>query len=216
MLNTFPHQLWISCKWYDSFLCPSTFIPYCHCLLFLKGRCKEDGARLLSVAQCQDQKRRAQSETQEAPSEHQGTLFPVRGHSSGTGHQRGCAVSILRDLQNLSGASPGQPGLGDPAWAWGLGQVTSRGSFQHILRFCFTDPRNSPNTVCMSMNVPWLIGQWYWNNEAAADESHIKRPEWGLSALYSNLSPWAPLLEQIRLRAELKETLIYTGLLVCQ
>ena len=36
----------------------------------------------------------------------------------------------LGDIQKSSGHSPGQPGLGDPAWAVGLDQVTSRGPFQ--------------------------------------------------------------------------------------
>lgn len=149
MLNTFPHQFWISCKWYDSFLCPSTFIPYCLSLFAIpEGRMQRRWSQApFSGAQWKDQKKGAQTETWEAPSEHQGTLFHCEGDRAlAQLTLGGCGVSILGDIQKLSGHGPRQPGLGDSAWAWGLGQVTSRGSSQHILRFCFTDPRNSSNT----------------------------------------------------------------------
>lgn len=42
---------------------------------------------------------------------------------------------LLGDLQMLSGLSPEQLALGGPAWAMGLGQMTSRGPF-HPQLFC--------------------------------------------------------------------------------
>lgn len=44
--------------------------------------------------------------------------------------QRGCTVSILGDIQRLSGCGPGELAVGGPVWAGNLDQMTSRGHFQ--------------------------------------------------------------------------------------
>lgn len=48
--------------------------------------------------------------------------------------QSHCNSKVLflrcRDIPNMTGHSPGQPALGNPAWAGGLDQVTSRGPCQ--------------------------------------------------------------------------------------
>ena len=78
----------------------------------------------------------AQTEKQEAPPERQETLL----HCEGARALKQCAqggggVSILGDAQEQSEHGPGQPGQGGPAWAGGLGQVTSGGPVQPQ-RFC--------------------------------------------------------------------------------
>lgn len=49
--------------------------------------------------------------------------------------QRGCGVSLLRDIQKPSGYGPGQSALSVPAWSGGLEQMPSRGPFQ-LQPFC--------------------------------------------------------------------------------
>ena len=70
------------------------------------------------------------TETQEAPSEHQETLFNCEGArvlaqvAQGSG-----GVSILGGIKKPSGHGPGQPALGGPARAGGLDQLAFRGPF---------------------------------------------------------------------------------------
>ena len=55
----------------------------------------------------------AQTETQEALSEHQEALSYCDGDQAlEQVAQRGCGISILGDTQKLSGHGPGQPTLG--------------------------------------------------------------------------------------------------------
>ena len=73
---------------------------------------------LLSGAQWQDQSQRAQTETREPTSEHQGTLFHCEGDRVlARAAQKGVAVSNLGDIQKPPGHGPGQAALGGPAWA---------------------------------------------------------------------------------------------------
>ena len=56
-----------------------------------------------------------QIETQEAPPEHQETFFYCEGGQAlEQVAQRGCGVSILGEVQKLTGRSPGQMALGAP------------------------------------------------------------------------------------------------------
>ena len=105
---------------------------------YLKENCKDDGARLVSGAQWQDKKKRAQTETQEVPSEHKEILFYCNDDwALEQVAQRG-GVSFLGDTQKPAGHGPDQPGLGGPAWAGGLDSMTSRGPLQ---------PQPFPNSV---------------------------------------------------------------------
>ena len=66
-------------------------------------------------AQYQDQKQQAQSETWEVPSEHQEILFCCGSDQALAQVPRGgCGISLLGDIQKLSGHGPGQSALGDP------------------------------------------------------------------------------------------------------
>lgn len=65
----------------------------------------------------------AQTETQEAPSEHEETIFDYEGD------QKGCETSIHGDVQNSAGHGPRQPALGGPVCAGVLDQKDSRGHF---------------------------------------------------------------------------------------
>ena len=84
---------------------------------YLKGGCKEDGARLFPMAPSYRTRGNGlEPETQEAPSEHQETLFHCEGgRVLAQVAQIGCGVSIFRDIQKLSGRGPGQPALGGRA-----------------------------------------------------------------------------------------------------
>ena len=69
---------------------------------------------LFSGAKCQDNRQWAQTETQEAPSEHQETLFQCAGELAQVA-QGGCGVFILGDIQKPPGHSPEQLALGGRA-----------------------------------------------------------------------------------------------------
>jgi len=92
----------------------------------------EDRARLfLVVAQGQDQRQQAQTETQQAPSKHQETLLQSEGDwALAWVAQRGGGVSILGDIQKLPGDGPGQWAVAGPAWAEGMDKMPSRGPFE--------------------------------------------------------------------------------------
>jgi len=63
-------------------------------------------------------------------------FFPLEGDGAlEQAAQGGCGVSFSGDIQNLPGQGPVQPALGDPASAWGMDWMTSRGPFQPLL-FC--------------------------------------------------------------------------------
>jgi len=79
------------------------------------------GQTLFSGAQRQYKGKRAQTEAEEVPPEHEEELR----HSEGDGAleqvaQGGCGVSFSGDIQDPPGCSPVQPALGDPASAVGL------------------------------------------------------------------------------------------------
>lgn len=58
----------------------------------------------------------AQSETLEAPSEHEEKLFYCEGDRAlQQAAQGGCRITILEDAEKSSGHSPGHPALGGPA-----------------------------------------------------------------------------------------------------
>ena len=66
-------------------------------------------------------RRRAQTEAQEVPAEHEEELL----HSEGDGTleqaaEGGCGVSFSGDILDPPGRGPVQPALGDPALAGGL------------------------------------------------------------------------------------------------
>lgn len=61
-------------------------------------------------------------------SKHQKTLFTVSMVKQVT--QRGCGVTILEEIQNLTGDGPGQPAQGGIAWSVGLSQMISKSLFQ--------------------------------------------------------------------------------------
>jgi len=86
-----------------------------------KGGCQEDGAKLFSGAQRQDEGQRAQTEAQEIPSEHEEELLPSEGDGALEQAAQGvCGVSFSGDIQNPPGQGPVQPAVGDPALAGGL------------------------------------------------------------------------------------------------
>jgi len=63
---------------------------------------------LSSGAQGQGQRQQAQTEAQEVPSEHQGTLSYCWGDRAlASVAQEGCGVSMLGDIQKPSGHGPG-------------------------------------------------------------------------------------------------------------
>jgi len=79
------------------------------------------GQILFSSAQWQDKGQRAQTEAQEAPSEHEEELLPSEGDGAlEQAAQGGCGFSFLRDIQNPPGQGPVQPAVGEPASAAGL------------------------------------------------------------------------------------------------
>jgi len=97
---------------------------------------------LFFCAQWQDKRQWAQTETQ-VPFEHLQKTFLLWGDRElAVAAQRGCRVSTLRHIKkNKSKHRPGRLGLGGPAWAVGLDQMTSRGLFQ-------------PQPFCVSVS-PW-------------------------------------------------------------
>ena len=89
---------------------------------------------LLSGALWQDQMKWAQTETQKVLSEHEETLFHCEGDQALTQiAQGGCRVSILWDIQKLSGHGPGWLALDGPASGVSLDQKTSGSRFQSQL-----------------------------------------------------------------------------------
>jgi len=72
-----------------------------------------------------------QTETWEAPSQHQETLFCCEGGKTlAQVCQGGCGVYLLRNTQKSSRHGPGQPALGLPGQAGGLDHTNFRGPFQ--------------------------------------------------------------------------------------
>ena len=65
--------------------------------------------------------RRAQTEAQEVPSEHEEELLPSEGDGAlEQAAQGGCGVSFSGDIQDPPGQRPVQSAVGDPASAGGL------------------------------------------------------------------------------------------------
>lgn len=104
---------------------------------YLKRVCKEDGVRLLSVVSSDGTRHSGQTERQEFLSEHQdiGFLHGESDQALAQVVQRTCGVSILGDIEKLSGYSPGQLALVSPISAGELVKVTSRGPFQPNLLY---------------------------------------------------------------------------------
>ena len=92
------------------------------CLSVSEGRVQRRwGQTLLSGTQGHDQRQQAPTETQEAPSEHEEKILYCEGNQAPEQvAQRGYGVSILGDIQKLSGHNPGQRALGEPACTEGL------------------------------------------------------------------------------------------------
>ena len=79
------------------------------------------GQTLFSGAQRQDKGQWAQTEAQEAPSEHEEELLPSEGDGAlAQAAQGGCGVSFSGDIQDPPGQDPVQPAVGDPDSAWEL------------------------------------------------------------------------------------------------
>lgn len=96
------------------------------------------------------------------PPEHRKTFF----HWSNTGRnfQSGCEVTILGDIQNSAGHSPGQPALADPisAVVWTQDDLKRSLPASSILYLRFCDVNNidtsewpvySPSWVCRTVRV---------------------------------------------------------------
>jgi len=76
---------------------------------YLKGGCKVDGARIFSGTQWQDNGQRAQTGTQEVPSEREVKVLYFEGHGPlQLAAQTGCGVSFSGETQNLPGHFPVQ------------------------------------------------------------------------------------------------------------
>lgn len=85
---------------------------------------------LFRSVQWQDQSKWVRSETQEVLSEHQETHLHCKGDQALAEAAQGhCGLPTLKDIQKQSGHGPGKLVLSHPAWAGGLDQVASRGSF---------------------------------------------------------------------------------------
>jgi len=94
------------------------------------------GQALFSGAQRQDKGQQAQTEAEEAPSEHEEELLPCEGDGAlEQAAQGGCGVSFSGDIQDPPGQGPVWPALGDPSLAGVLDQMTHRGPFQPLW-FC--------------------------------------------------------------------------------
>ena len=117
---------------------------------------------LSSGAQGQDQRQWAQTEAQEVPSEHQGTLSYCQGDRVlAWVAQSGGGVCILGDTQRPSGHGPGQLGLGGPTWAGGSDKMTSTGPCQLLLSVTLS------NCVCKVLLRDLVLiftnSAWSWN-----------------------------------------------------
>ena len=76
------------------------------------------GQTLCSGAQRQDKGQWAQTEAEEAPSEHEEELLPSEGDGAlEQAAQGGCGVSFSGDIQDSPGQGPLQPAVGDPVAA---------------------------------------------------------------------------------------------------
>lgn len=90
---------------------------------------------LVSAAQWQEKRQRAQAEAQEALSEHQKALvYCIGARALAWIAQKGCGDSIHGGLQKSPGCGPGQAALGVRAWAE-VGPDGPRGSCP-LLPFC--------------------------------------------------------------------------------
>lgn len=65
--------------------------------------------------------------------EYQSDIRKIMWSKTGTGAQRGCKISLLRGVQNLTGQDPGQPSLTSvsPAFSRELDLMTSKSSTLH-------------------------------------------------------------------------------------
>lgn len=85
---------------------------------------------LVSAAQWQEKRQRAQAEAQEALSEHQKALvYCIGARALAWIAQKGCGDSIHGGLQKSPGCGPGQAALGVRAWAE-VGPDGPRGPFK--------------------------------------------------------------------------------------
>lgn len=92
---------------------------------------RRQGQIPFSEAQWQDKERWAQTGVQEVLSKHEEKHLQCLGDwALGQVALRGCGVSFYRHIQILSGHNPVQSAIDEPALAWGLERMISRGHFQ--------------------------------------------------------------------------------------